>query len=134
MTFVQSWLAKGPSTPLSRYTTANGMFYIAVGATMLAWPGVLQTLMMAAPFAAGEAGLIRVVGFTVAIIGYFYVFGGRTGADSFGLATVVDRLLVPAALLPLGLSGAVDPHLVVPFAILDPVLGVGAFIVWRRSA
>lgn len=133
MTFVQAWLAKGPSTPLSRYTTANGFFYIAMGVTLYAWPGVAQTLMRAAPFEGGAEGLVRMLGATLAIIGYFYVFGGRTGATSFGLATVIDRAIVPLFLLPLAYTGAVDPHITVPFAILDPLLGLGAFIIWKRT-
>jgi hypothetical protein len=133
MSFLEALLAKPKSTPLSTYTTWNGVFYFVLGLSFFAWPGQVQLLFGADPFEAGEAGLMRVIGFTVAILGWFYIMGGRTGAASFGLATVVDRVLVPAFLLPLGFSGSVDLHLVVPFAVLDPVLGIGAFIVWKRS-
>lgn len=133
MSFFSALLSKPASTPLSTYTTWNGVFYVLLGLSLYAWPGQVQLLFFADPFAAHEAGLLRVVGFVVVVIGWFYVMGGRTGATSFGLATVVDRLLVPVFLLPLGLSGAVDLHLVVPFAVLDPVLGVGAFLIWRRT-
>jgi len=59
--------------------------------------------------------------------------GGRTRADSFGLSTVVDRLLVPVVLVPLWLLGTAPPGIVLPFAILDPLLGIGAYLIWRRE-
>lgn len=133
MSFFSTLLSKGPSTPLSRYTTWNGVFYLANGLLLFAWPGVAQALLFAEPFEAGEAGLMRMNGFLFALVGYFYVMGGRTGADSFGLATVLDRALVPMFLVPLGLTGAVDPHVALPFAVLDPLLGFGAFLIWKRQ-
>lgn len=134
MSFFSTLLSKGPSTPLSRYTTLNGAFYIANGLLLYAWPGAAQVLLFAEPFEAGEAGLVRLVGFLLAVVGWFYAMGGRTGADSFGLATVVDRALVPFFLVPLALTGAVDPHVALPFAALDPVLGLGAFLLWKRQS
>jgi len=49
----------------------------------------------------------------VVVVGWFYVMGGRTRAHSFCLATVVDRLLIPA--------------------FLDPLLALGAYAIWRRE-
>lgn len=133
MTFLQTLLAAAPSTPLSRYTVANGALYLGMGALLFAWPGAAQVAFFADEFVGREGGLVRVLGFVVMVIGWFYVAGGRTAADSFGLATVVDRLIVPVALVPLAVTGAVDWHLAVPFAVLDPVLGIGAFLIWRRG-
>jgi hypothetical protein len=59
--------------------------------------------------------------------------GGRTGAASFGLATVADRALVPVFLLPLLALGEAPASLVLPFAILDPALALGAFLIWRAE-
>ena len=133
MSFFQTLMASPPSTPLSRYTALNGAFYMAFGALTYAWPGVVQVVLMGAPFAGREEGMMRLAGFTVAVIGWFYVMGARTRAASFGLATIVDRALVPVFLLPLGLSGAVEPMVVGTFAVLDPLLALGAFIIWRRT-
>ena len=133
MTFFRALLDSPSSTPLSRYTAWNGAFYMAFGALTYAWPGVVQTLLMGAPFQGREEGLVRVAGFSVLVIGWFYVFGARTRAASFALATVVDRALVPVFLLPLGLTGAIEPNLAYAFSVLDPVLGLGAYLVWRRS-
>ena len=73
--------------------------------------------------------LIRVMGLTVVVIGWLYLFGGRSGARQIVAASVVDRLLfVPAVLAPLAIAG-VFPHLLGTFAILDPVLGIGAWVI-----
>lgn len=132
MSFFQTLWASGPATPLSRYITWNGLLYVVSGALVYAWPEVTQ-LLGADDFQAGEAGLVRILGFVMAVIGWFYLMGARTRADSFGLATVVDRLIVPFFLLAPVVAGAVDAGLVVPFAILDPVLGLGALAVWLRT-
>jgi len=132
MSFFQTLWASGPSTPLSRYITSNGVLYVGFGAVVYLWPEVTG-LLGADDFQADEAGLVRVLGFVMAVIGWFYLMGARTRADSFGLATVVDRLLVPVFLLALVFAGSVDAGLVVPFAILDPVLGLGALVVWLRT-
>ena len=134
MGFFETLWSSPRSTPLSRFTTWNGGLYLAFGLLLYAWPGVAQVLLGLPPFQGGEPGLLRVAGFSLAVIGWFYVMGARTGADSFGLATVADRVLVPFFLGPLALSGAVDPRLVMGFIVLDPVLGIAAYLVWRRQS
>jgi hypothetical protein len=59
--------------------------------------------------------------------------GGRTRADSFALATVADRLLIPFLLLPLWRLDLVAPGMVLPFVVLDPLLGLGAYAIWRSE-
>jgi len=120
-------------TPLARYTQYNGFFYLIVGLSMFAMPGMLEMLPGVTPFEGQEQGIVRIVGFSIAIIGWFYVFGARTNVESFGLATVGDRLLVPFFLVPLGLTGTVDGMLAYPMAILDPILGIGALLIWQRQ-
>ena len=69
---------------------------------------------------------------TIALIGYFYFFGARTGQDRFGVATILDRLIVPVLLVPL-VMGEISPQLGVPFAVLDPILAIGAWAIFARS-
>lgn len=116
----------------SKYTAMNGVIYIAAGALLIAWPGATQALFRERAFVGDEQGLIRVLGMTVAVIGWLYLFGGRSGARQIVAASVIDRLvLVPAVLLPLAASG-VFPHLLVTFAVLDPALAIGACLLFRR--
>lgn len=124
----------GPHSRLSRYVVANGFLYLAIGAGLYLLPAaVLARLFFVGRLAGYEEGLARAVGVTVAIIGWFYVMGGRTRAASFGLATVVDRLLLPLLLLPLWLLGLAAPGMILPFAVLDPLLALGALLVWRAE-
>jgi hypothetical protein len=107
----------------------NGAFYICAGALLVAWPGATQTIFMERAFVGDEAALIRVMGLTVVVIGWLYLFGGRSGARQIIAASVVDRLLfVPAVLVPLAMAG-VFPRLLGTFAILDPALGIGAWVI-----
>jgi hypothetical protein len=82
-------------------------------------------------FVGSEAALVRVIGMLIAIVGWFYFFGGRTGGRQFVAATVLDRLvLVPLVLVPIALAG-VFPKTMLLFAVLDPVL---ALVAWRMLA
>jgi hypothetical protein len=115
----------------SRYTVMNGVLYLGAGALLIAWPDATQVIFMDRAFVGDEASLVRVIGMAVAVIGWLYLFGGRSGARQIVAASVLDRLvLVPAVLVPLVLAG-VFPHLLGTFAVLDPMLGIGA---WALSA
>jgi hypothetical protein len=61
------------------------------------------------------------------------LFGGLSGDRRIVAATVLERVvLVPLVLVPLAIAG-VFPHLLVAFAVLDPVLGIGAWLLLSRS-
>jgi hypothetical protein len=75
---------------------------------------------------------MRVIGLTLVVIGWLYLFGGRSGAQQIVAASVVDRLVfVPAVLVPVALAG-VFPHLLLTLAILDPLLAIGAWALLGR--
>ena len=117
----------------SKYTVLNGAIYLGVGALLVGWPGVVQTLFRDPAFVGHEGALIRLVGMTIGVIGWLYLFGGRSGARQFVAASVIDRLVfVPAVLVPLAIAG-VFPHLLLTFAIFDPSLAVGAWMLLSRT-
>lgn len=125
--------APHPLSPVSKYTAINGLFYLANGAVLIIWPGIAQTLFLEAPFVGHEAGLLRVIGMALAVIGWLYLFGGRSGGVQVAASTVFDRLiLVPGVLIPVALSGTF-PHLLLVFAVVDPVLGLGAWWLLARK-
>jgi hypothetical protein len=134
MALIKDLLEKPPNLSIaSKYTALNGVVYLGTGALFIAWPGVTQTLFMDAAFVGHEGGLMRMIGLTLAVIGWVYLFGGRSGARQIVAASVVDRLVfVPAVLVPLAMAG-VFPHLLVTLAILDPLLAVGAWVVLGRK-
>jgi hypothetical protein len=120
-------------TPASKYTVLNGMGYLAGGMLLIVWPGVTQALFRDPAFAGQEEALMRVLGLTVVVIGWFYVFGGRSGSRQVVAASIVDRLVfVPLVLVPLALTG-VFPHLFLSFAIFDLSLALGAWALLRRE-
>ncbi len=122
-----------PPSLLSRYTALNGYAYLVGGAILYAAPALLLALPGFPPLEGHEEGLISALGMTLAIIGWFYVFGARTQATSFALSTVVDRVLLPVFLVPLILSGRIQAPLGWTFAVLDPILGLGALALWWRE-
>jgi hypothetical protein len=118
----------------SKYSALNGFIYLGLGAMFVVWPGAVQTVFMDPPFVGHERALFRVIGMAVMVIGWLYLFGGRSGAKQFGPASVLDRiLLVPAVLVPLVIAG-IFPHVLCAFAILDPALGIGAWVLHSRKA
>jgi hypothetical protein len=134
MSFFSDLLEKPASlSAASKYSVVNGYVYLALGAMFIVWPGSVQTIFMYAPFAGHERALFRVIGMAVAVIGWLYLFGGRSGSQAFGPASVLDRvILVPAVLLPL-VSAGIFPHTLGAFAILDPALGIGAWVLHSRE-
>jgi hypothetical protein len=116
----------------SKYTAFNGVIYLAAGALLIVWPGATQTIFMDRAFVGDESGMMRAVGMAVAVIGWLYLFGGRSGARQVIAASVFDRLiLVPIVLVPLAVAG-VFPHLFLAFAILDATLAIGAWVLFGR--
>jgi hypothetical protein len=112
----------------STFTTWNGVLYMASGALLIAWPACVQALFLDPAFAGKESSLVRLTGMLLAVVGWLYFFGGRSGARAMVAATVVDRLtLVPIVLVSMALNG-VMPHTLLSFAILDPTL---ALVAWR---
>ena len=132
--FTQLWAR--PSTPptrLSRFTEWCGYGYAVFGAVILFWPNSQVVLGLSPPFQGQEEGLVRTLGFVLMLIGYFYVFGGRTGRTSFGLSTVLDRLLVPFFLAFIYFTSDTPLTLLLPLGALDPILGMVAYACWRAD-
>src|SRR5262245_57203204 len=118
----------------SKYTAMNGLIYLTCGVLLVVWPGATQTLLLDRAFVGDEQGLIRAMGLAVVVIGWLYLFGGRSNARQVAAASVVDRLIfVPLVLVPLAIAG-VFPHLLLAFACLDVSLAIGAWVILSRTA
>jgi len=134
MSFLKDLRHKPPGlTVASKYTALNGIGYLVVGVILIVWPGVTQTLFREPAFAGHEQALMRVIGLTIVVIGWLYIFGGRSGARQFIAASVIDRLIfVPAVLIPLAMAG-VFPRLFLTFTIIDVLLAIGAWALLARE-
>jgi hypothetical protein len=134
MALLSDLLEKPPVLSVaSKYTVMNGVLYFGTGVLFIAWPGLVQTVFRDETFVGHEEALFRVVGLLLVVVGWLYVFGGRSGTPQAPAASVIDRLVfVPVVLLPLVLAG-VFPHLFLALAILEPTLGIGAWILLSRK-
>jgi hypothetical protein len=117
----------------SHWSEINGFIYLSLGALFLVWPGAVQTIFRDDEFAGHEETLFRVIGMTVMVIGWLYLFGGRSGGRNLGPASILDRwILVPVVLVPIAMAG-VFPHALLAFALLDASLALGAWILRRKT-
>jgi hypothetical protein len=111
----------------SRFTSMSGLFYVAMGLTICALPTLIPMLFFEPAFTGREGGLFRLIGWMMAVVGWFLWIGGRTGARSFVAAGIIARLAVPLVVIPLATTGAF-PHMMYVFGVLDPM---SAFVTWR---
>jgi hypothetical protein len=134
MSFTSDLLETPPNrSSASKYTAINCLVYLGAGALLIVWPGAVQTLLFDGPFAGHEEALFRAVGMAVAVIGWLYLFGGRSGGRQFVSYTVLDRwILVPIVLVPIAIAG-VFPHTFLAFALLDVALAVGTWVMLHRK-
>jgi hypothetical protein len=94
MSYITDLLDKPPSlSTASKYTAMNGVFYLGTGPLLVAWSEVTQTIFMDAAFVGHEAALMRVIGLTLGVIGWLYLFGGRSGARQIVATSVADRAI-----------------------------------------
>jgi hypothetical protein len=133
MSFTSDLLETPPSlSSASEWTAMNGYVYLSLGALFIVWPGSVQTIFRDHDFAGHEEALFRVLGMTVAVIGWLYLFGGRSGGRQTVAASILDRwILVPAVLVPTAMAG-VFPHALLAFALLDASLALGAWVLRRK--
>jgi hypothetical protein len=110
-----------------RLTSIAGLFYLATGLTMCAAPRLMPILFFEPTFVGREEGLMRLVGWIMAVVGWFLWVGGRTAGRSLIAAGIVARLAVPLVAIPLAMSG-VFPHMMFVFGVLDPISGL---VTWR---
>ena len=91
MNLISDLVEKPPKlTTASRYTVLDGVVYLIAGATLIVWPGVVQTLFREEAFVGHEGALMRAIGMTIVLIGWLYVFGGRSGARQIVAASVIE--------------------------------------------
>jgi hypothetical protein len=134
MSFTSDLLETPPTlSSASKWTAMNGYIYLSLGVLFIIWPGAVQTLFRDEPFAGHEGALFRMLGLTIAVIGWLYLFAGRAGGRQIVPASVLDRwILVPAVGVPVGVSG-VFPHAILAFVLLDALLALGAWLLREKT-
>jgi hypothetical protein len=133
MSLIDTLVKKPSLTAASKFQSLNGIIYLAAGLGLILWPGLVQVLFRDPPFTAHESALFRAIGLTIAVIGWHYYFGGRTGGKQVVAAGLIERLIyVPLVLLPLAFTG-VFPHTFVAFTALDVGLAIRAGMLLRAE-
>jgi hypothetical protein len=74
-----SWKSQQPCPSRLNTTVINGVLYLGTGALFIAWPGLVQAVFKDAAFVGHEEALFRVVGLLLVVVGWLYLFGGRSG-------------------------------------------------------
>jgi hypothetical protein len=134
MSLIDTLVKKPSLTSASKFQESNGILYFVAGLGLILWPGIVQVLLRDPPFTGHESALFRALGLTIAVIGWHYFFGGRTGGKQVIAAGLIERLIyVPLGLLPLAAAG-VFPHTFVAFTALDVGLAIRAGILLRADA
>jgi hypothetical protein len=134
MSLIETLLKKPNLTPASKYHALNGVIYFIAGLGLILWPRIIQVLLRDPSFTGHESALFRALGLTIAMIGWHYYFGGRTGGQQVVAASLIERFIyVPLVSLPLAIAG-VFPHTFVAFAVLDVGLAIPARMLLRANA
>ena len=134
MSLIDTLVKKPSLTAASKFQALNGIIYYGAGLGLIFWPGLVQVLFRDPPFTGHESALFRALGLTIAVIGWHYYFGGRTGGKQVVAAGLIERLIyVPLVLLPLAFAGAF-PHTFVAFTALDAGLAIRAAMLLRAEA
>jgi len=63
-------------------SSTTGLFYLAMGLTICAVPRLIPILFFEPTFTGREEGLFRLVGWIMAVVGWFLWIGGRSGSRS----------------------------------------------------
>ena len=84
MSLIETLLEKPTNLSIaSKYTAMNGIVYLSAGALLILWPGAVQAIFRDRAFAGDEQGIIRALGMAVVVIGWLYLFGGRSESRPF---------------------------------------------------
>tara|TARA_Y100001970_G_scaffold177834_1_gene216662 strand:+ start:3972 stop:4394 length:423 start_codon:yes stop_codon:yes gene_type:complete len=135
--FFKQWFSRGQGqrTVLIKYIEVNAFLYMLIGLSFCFFPKLHSSLGLIPETVGREVSFLRVIGFTLFLVGYFYFFGARTHKTSFCLATIFDRLiLVPIFLGFIVIYGALEIRFVLPFLILDPVLALIGLYLWKKES
>lgn len=134
MSVIETLLKKPTLAASSKYHAFNGIIYFVAGVGLILWPGIVQVVLKDPSFTGRESELFRALGLTIAMIGWHYYFGGRTGGKQVVAASLIERFIfVPLVSLTLAFAGGF-PHTFIAFAILDVGLAIPAWMLLHTEA
>lgn len=106
-----------------------GWLVLVEGASMLLAPHFVASVLQLPELSEQAANFFRLAGLLASGVGMLYVVSGRTNAEGFVFASLLDRPLVPPIMLILWSLGMIPAPLALAFSIQD----FGGFL-WTLSA
>ena len=120
--------AEGQRRP-ARTVEVFGWLILVEGAILLLAPQLVEDVLHLPALTPQGANYLRLAGLLVGGLGMLYVASGRLNSQAFVFASLLDRPLVPPAMLFLWWLGIVPGPLALAFAVQD-----FASFLWTLSA
>ena len=115
--------------PAAKSVECFGWLILVEGAVMLFMPQLVAAVLQLPALSEQAANYLRLVGLLAGGVGMLYVVSGRTNAEGFIFASLLDRPLVPFAMSVLWYFGLIPAPLAIAFAVQD----FGSFL-WTLAA
>lgn len=126
--FRRLWHAEGQQRP-AKTVEVFGWLILLEGAILLLWPQLAVDVLHLPALTEQGSNYLRLVGVLVSGVGMLYAVSGRTNAQGFVFASLLDRPLVPPLMLVLWWQGILPGSLAAIFAVQD-----FASFLWTLSA
>ena len=110
-----------------------GWLILIEGTLVLFAPHWVASLIHISQLADQAANYFRLVGLLVCGVGMLYIASGRLNAKGFVFASLLDRPLVPFAMLILWYYGVIPGPLAAIFSVQDFGSFVWTLITWRAE-
>jgi uncharacterized protein YjeT (DUF2065 family) len=130
--FRRLWQAEGQQRP-ARTVEVFGWVILLEGMLLLLWPQLAVAVLHLPQLTEQGSDYLRLVGVLVAGVGMLYVVSGRTNAQGFVFASLLDRPLVPPLMLVLWWQGILPGPLAAMFALQDFVSFLWTLSAWRAE-
>jgi hypothetical protein len=132
-TFHRLFTARGQNRS-AKSVEVFGWLILLEGALVLLFPHFVALILNLPPLSEQAANYFRLVGLLVSGLGMLYIASGRLNAAGFVFASMLDRPLVPFAMLMLWYLEIIPAPLAVIFSIQD----FGSFLwtlkTWRAES
>jgi hypothetical protein len=110
-----------------------GWLILIEGVFMLFVPHFVASVLHLPPLSEQAVNFFRLVGLLVSGVGMLYVVSGRLSAEGFIFASLLDRPLVPPAMLVMWHFGVIPAPLALAFSIQDFGGFLWTLAAWRRQ-
>lgn len=119
--------------PAAKSVECFGWLILLEGAVMLFAPHFVAAVLQLPTLSEQAANYLRLVGLLAGGVGMLYVVSGRTNAEGFIFASLLDRPLVPFAMAALWYFGLIPAPLAIAFAVQDFGSFLWTLIAWRAE-